>query len=85
MKDTSLEMENIYFQKIMSFTQEERFLMAVDMFDTAKSLVIASLPKSLSKIEIKVQTFLRFYGNDFSEEEKEKIVNHLRRVNAISI
>jgi len=79
-KDTSSEMEEIHFKKMMSFTPEERFLMAVDMYDTAKAFVEASLPKSLSKTEIKVQTFLRFYGNDFSEIQKEKIINHLRKV-----
>lgn len=79
MKDTSLEMEDFHFKKMMSFAPEERFKMAVDMFDTAKAFVEASLPKSLSKTEIKIQTFLRFYGNDFSELEKEKIINHFKK------
>ena len=78
MKDTSDEIEELYFQKIMSYTSEERFLMATDMFETARALVRASLPEGLSQTEIKVQTFLRFYGNDFSEAEKEKIVKYLR-------
>ncbi|HMW03675.1 MAG TPA: hypothetical protein PK079_25415 [Leptospiraceae bacterium] len=73
-------MEKIYQDKIMSFSPIERFYMAFDMLDTAKALALASLPKDLSKEEVRVQMFLRFYGNDFSEIEKEKIISHLRNI-----
>lgn len=48
-------------------TGEEKLLMAPSMFETARELVIASLPKDISKSELRKELFLRFYGNDFDE------------------
>lgn len=58
-------------------TGEEKLLMALSMFETARELVIASLPNDISKSELRKELFLRFYGNDFDENEKIKIVQRL--------
>ena len=42
------------------------------MFETARELVISSLPNNLSERELQEALFLLFYGNDFSVNEKEK-------------
>lgn len=79
MKDTTPEMEEMYYKKIMSFSPQERLMMACDMYTTAKKLVISSLPKDLTEAEKRVEVFLRFYGNDFSEEEKAKRIEYLKK------
>ena len=76
MSDTAPEIQdkidNIYKNK----TGEEKLLIALSMFETARELVISSLPKNLSERELRKALFLRFYGNDFSTNEKEKILNN---------
>lgn len=81
MKDTPPEIEAIFLQMMMKKTPEERFKMATGMFEDAKALVLASFPEEVLKspTETRCQLFLRFYGQDFSEEEREKILTHLRR------
>ena len=56
---------------------EEKLLIALNMFETARELVISSLPNNLSEKELRRELFLRFYGNDFSKSEKEKILKNL--------
>lgn len=67
-------------------TSEERLIMGCSMFDMSKRLVMSSIfhqtpnpPSSLLRREI----FLRFYGNDFDSDTKDKIVKHLMRVTKI--
>ncbi|HSL53730.1 MAG TPA: hypothetical protein VK868_05015 [Pyrinomonadaceae bacterium] len=49
--------------------------MASDMFETAKAMVLASLPAGLTEIEIKGLLVERFYGN---EVDAQAFVDHLR-------
>jgi hypothetical protein len=77
-KDTSPHIAKVYHEKIMALSGEERMMMGIEMRRTARDMVLASLPPELSETEKKVQLFLRFYGNDFSDEWKEKFIRHLR-------
>lgn len=56
---------------------EEKLLMALSMFETAREMIIASLPKDISESELRKELFLRFYGNDFDDEEKARIIKRL--------
>lgn len=54
----------------------ERLLMGFSMFDAAKHLVEASIAAKSGNTKgpnFKKAVFLRFYGNDFSPEVREKI------------
>ena len=64
----------------MKMTGEERVMIAASMYDTAREIVLSSLPPNLTEKEKRVQLFLRFYGHEFSAEEKEKIISHLMNV-----
>ncbi len=75
MLDTSLEIQKKLDEIYSSIPGEQKLLMALQMFDTVRKIVISSLPKDLSNNQLRKQLFLRFYGNDFSEEEKEKILS----------
>ncbi len=77
MKDTSPEMETCFLEMIMEKSGQERMKMGFSMFELARKQVIASIlnenPKADTK-EIRAKMFLRFYGQDFSPKEQERIL-----------
>lgn len=77
MNDTSDLIREKLAAEYSSRSGEEKLLMALSMFETARELVIASLPKDISESELRKELFLRFYGNDFDEDEKIKIIQRL--------
>ncbi|HXT13720.1 MAG TPA: hypothetical protein VN873_19375 [Candidatus Angelobacter sp.] len=62
MTDTPPEIAELVRQKLMALSGEERFMMGVGSFDAAREIVLASLPKDLSPIEMKRQLYQRIYG-----------------------
>jgi hypothetical protein len=62
MTDTDREIAELVRQKLMARSPEERFLMGVRMFDAARDMVLASLPKNLPSGELKRRLFERIYG-----------------------
>jgi hypothetical protein len=81
MTDTSPEIEKKWHEMLMSKSNEERFMMGISSNMAARQVVIASFPKDLSPAEFKERLFLRYYGNDFNEEEKKKIIEWIRKNN----
>ena len=79
MNDTSPEIKEKIKEIYKNMSGEKKLLIALSMFETARELVIASLPKELSEKERRKELFLRFYGNDFDQEEKEKIIKSICR------
>lgn len=77
MKDTTPEIESLFNRMMMSKTGQERLKMGFSMFEMARKQVLASIlnqnPNADPK-EIRKQIFLRFYGEDFTPEEREKIL-----------
>ena len=67
MQDTSIEMQRIYHDLLMSKTGEERFLMGISLFQTARELVLASFPKDLSEKQKRILLMKRFYGIEIDE------------------
>jgi hypothetical protein len=64
MKDTPPEIERIMRDKLMALSGEERFVMGARMFDSAREMVKASLPKGLSETERRRLLFKRIYGKE---------------------
>jgi len=56
---------------------EEKLLIAFQMYETAKKMAVASFPKNLSKKELRKKLFMRFYGDDFKDDEIKKILSRL--------
>lgn len=80
MNDTSPEMEQRFREMLMARSGEERLKMACSMHETARHLVIASLLQenpNATPEELRRGLFLRFYGQDFSPEESERILTAL--------
>ncbi|MHC4460118.1 MAG: hypothetical protein ACYS6W_10420 [Planctomycetota bacterium] len=76
MNDTHPEVD-VQFQNLMKAkSNEQRLLMGCSMYDTAKQIVqsaIYSQHPEITTEEIKKEIFLRFYGSEFSQADKEKI------------
>jgi len=71
MNDTTPEIEKKVHEMMMARSGAERLIMGSAMFDLARKIVIASLPKDLSDEEFKRRLFERIYGqplDDFLEE-----------------
>ena len=62
MTDTSKEVQRLVRDLLMARSGEERLIMAAEMFEAARAMVIASLPRALSEAEKKRQLFHRIYG-----------------------
>ena len=62
MNDTSQEVADLVRRMLMERSGQERFLMGVRMFDAARRMVLASLPKDLPEPELRRQLFQRIYG-----------------------
>ena len=75
MNDTTPEIESRLDEIYERKSGEEELLICLKMFETAREIVISSLPKNISERELQKKIFLRFYGNDFSENEKVNILN----------
>jgi len=67
------KLNGIYLNK----SGEEKLLIALKMFETARDIVLSSLPKNLSNKELRKVLFLRFYGNEFDDSTKGEILQRL--------
>jgi len=84
MKDTSEAMAVRFQKMIMKRNPEERLLMGCSMFDTAREIVknaIMEQHPGISPEKMTEKVFLRFYGPEFNEAEKRKILGALKSVN----
>jgi hypothetical protein len=64
--DTSPEIQQMIREKIMARSGEERFIMGALMFDSARDMVKASLPRDLSETEQRRLLFERIYGMELN-------------------
>ncbi|MFC2049226.1 hypothetical protein ACFLR2_01010, partial [Chlamydiota bacterium] len=80
MRDTSPAMEEKMFEMIRQKTPYERALMGASMFETSKKLIISGILQDnpdISPAELRKELFLKFYGNDFTPKQSEKIIRYL--------
>jgi hypothetical protein len=81
MNDTTPEIAPLYRNLIMNKTGEERLLMGCSMYDTAKQIVRSAIYNNRPQItdeEMKKEIFLRFYGKEFSRDDREKFLSALK-------
>ena len=64
MNDTTRETDNKMRELMMNRSGAERLAMASDMFDAARTLVLASLSPSLDEVELGRQLCQRFYRGE---------------------
>ncbi len=61
MNDTSPEIEKIVRDRYMQMKGEERFLIGIQMFETARTITLSSLPEGASEQEKRRHLCKRFY------------------------
>jgi hypothetical protein len=71
MKDTSEKVERIYNEMMMKKTPEERVKMCFSMLGSARRIVLSTIKE---KEHWRKEMFLRFYGDEFTPTQKEKII-----------
>lgn len=87
MDDTNKKVRDIYQTMMMKKTGFDRLMISFSMFDFSKKIAMASILDSmpnLAKNELKQKIFLKFYGSDYSIQEKDKIVNYLEKKDNIN-
>ena len=70
MTDTPPEVEEIYRKMLMARSNEERFMMGIGMFETARKFVLASLPPDASPRQVREHLLQRFYGLSLESLER---------------
>ena len=75
MNDTDPEIEQLVRQRMLERSGAERMMMGSRMFEAAKAMILASFPKDLDPLEIKVRLCERLYGD---EVDTESLRAHLR-------
>lgn len=78
MDDTSPEIKKQFQKMLMKRSGVERIIMGADMAESAKVMVLSSMDREKSEAEKRVYLFLKFYYNDFSEKDRNKIVSYLK-------
>lgn len=68
MRDTTPEMRRIQFEMMKKLSSNRRIELACEMFQTAREMIIASLPKDISEKEFKRQLYFRTYGEHLPED-----------------
>lgn len=82
MDDTTPEMAEKIRVMMRRKSPTERVKMGCSMHKTSKYLMtcaILEINPHISQAALRQELFLRFYGNDFSPEERKKICNHLEK------
>jgi hypothetical protein len=81
MRDTPPAIAAMYRELLMSRAPDERVRMAASMHDAAKAIIRAGIPDECWKTasDLRIEIFRRFYRQDFSHEEMDRIVEGLRK------
>ncbi|MCH7556945.1 MAG: hypothetical protein IIB56_05740 [Planctomycetes bacterium] len=80
MNDTHPDIAIRFRELMMSKTGEQRLLMGCSMYDTAKKIVRSAIYNSrpgITETEMKKEIFLIFYGQEFSQAERDKFFSAL--------
>lgn len=81
MDDTSVDIAEKMLEIIRGKTPVERLMMGCSLYETSRFLIkraILESNPSISQKELRKELFLKFYRNDFSPEECERIANYLQ-------
>lgn len=82
MTDTPPDVEAAFTAMFRQLSPAARLRMTSEMFDTARRLMIANIRANhpdISDTELRVQVFVRTYGDDYSESERTRIVEQIRQ------
>ena len=81
MKDTPPDVALALDALMARRSGSDRVRMACEMFDMARALAVAAITAAeptIGRERLRVALFERFYGEDFSDEDRARIVATLR-------
>jgi len=81
MNDTTEDARKTQLAIIFSKTEEERFLMGIEMIDYVRMIVENSIREEnpiISDIDLKIAVVKRYYAAEFSAEEMGRIEQSMR-------
>lgn len=76
--DTPPPLRKRFREMMLARSPAERMRMCSEMFDSARAIVLASLPAGMPEGERRAALFLRFYSRDFDEKEQARVLAALR-------
>ncbi|MHC4628699.1 MAG: hypothetical protein ACYTDV_17105 [Planctomycetota bacterium] len=82
MRDTHPDIAVQYRNMMMRRSGEERLRMGCSMYDAARQIVRSAILETnagVTDAEMKKEIFLRFYGHEFSRNERDKVISALTR------
>ncbi len=65
MEDTALEVKQKFYEILMKLTEEERFLMCAEMFESAKEIIVSEMPETLNKRNRQSYIYEKIYKEAF--------------------
>ena len=68
--DTSPEVHELYGFMVMQLSGEERLMRAAMLFNSARKMILSSLPKDLSPDELRRRLYERMYGEPLPADFK---------------
>ena len=71
-ENVSPKTRSLQFDLLMKKTPNERVVMACEMFQANREMILASLPKNLSEEEIKKRLYFRTYGEELPDDFFER-------------
>lgn len=80
MNDTLPEVAARFRDLMRAKSNEQRLLMGCSMYDTAKQIAQSAIYNQRPTItpeEMRKEIFLRFYGQEFSQTDRDKILSML--------
>lgn len=80
MDDTPLEIKKKVHDMLQKKSPLERVEMGCSMYETSKYLITQAILEQnpgISKKDLRKEIFLRFYRDDFTPSQLEKILKHL--------
>jgi len=80
MNDTDPKIEARFNEMMMRKSGQERLKMGFSMFEMARRQIMASIKMNKPDADIKhirKEIFLRFYGEEFSKKEQERILSRI--------
>lgn len=80
MNDTPPAIETMYRELLLSRSPAERVRMACSMHAAARAIIRAGIPDNCweTEADLRIEIFRRFYRQDFSAAQMERIVQGLR-------
>jgi len=78
MDDTSPEIRKMYRRMLMNLSPEDRFMKGIQMFNAARTMVLASQKKTLSDKELKIFLFDRFYRDELGDQFRVDFLAQLK-------